>query len=160
MNTYKKRGINLQTCKRCGTAFSPKLNVCPNCHFNRKDFIQRLPPQKQCHQNKENVRHSSTQKHESTGTSGRGTTDEVIMINKYIRVSKSGKYHVCTRCNLAFIKEIDCCPRCDVTDEDNYYSEIDANNYYAEGSGRDCHGAACDICPHCHGTADWCPLLD
>ncbi|MBR0262239.1 MAG: hypothetical protein IJQ85_10675 [Selenomonadaceae bacterium] len=98
MNAYKKRGIPLESCKYCGTAFSKELNICPNCHFDRRNFVKRaslLP-------------------------------DEIykMLIN----------------------------PR------NSQKSSI--RHYQIEGTGRGHHGAACDICPHCHGSPSWCPLLD
>ena len=159
MNAYKKRGINFQTCKRCGTVFSAKSARCPNCHLKKNDFFwEPYDPYKRLTDmgnHRTSTQNFAIERHET-----HDADSEVVMISKYIKLSKSGKYHVCTRCNLAFIKEIDSCPRCDVTDEDGYFRESGGINYFAEGTGRGHHGAACDICPHCHGTADWCPLLD
>lgn len=68
------------------------------------------------------------------------------------------KYKVCKYCNIAFNKDLDKCPKCKrpVADPDMPIYED------KEGEGRAHHagGEACDYCPHCYGSADWCPIMD
>ena len=67
-----------------------------------------------------------------------------------------GKYKVCDLCHIAFDNKLKKCPSCGRVIEEK------ETPVYSEGEGR-AHGAgggACDYCPHCYGTADWCPMMD
>ncbi|MCM1398691.1 MAG: hypothetical protein NC225_04325 [Clostridium sp.] len=69
-----------------------------------------------------------------------------------------GKYKVCNYCHIAFDKNFKYCPSCRRRIED----ESPKTNLGFENEGRRHHvgGEACDYCPHCYGTADWCPFDD
>ena len=68
------------------------------------------------------------------------------------------KYKVCPSCHVAFDARLEQCPSCGKKVPD--LRERRAAD--SEGSGRAFRagGAACDLCPHCYGSADWCPMLD
>ena len=67
------------------------------------------------------------------------------------------RYKVCPDCHMAFDKNLDHCPSCK-----KKIGDMDAPRpEYTEGSGRRFRagGAACDYCPHCCGSSDWCPIM-
>ena len=129
----------VQICERCGRVFPREDAECPKCHFNKAEHEKEILAAQQ--KKKAQRRHNDATKD--------------AMINEYIKVSKSGKYHVCTRCNLAFIKELDYCPRCD-----HFEDEDDEDDFYTSESTEQSY-TACDICPHPYCNAGgFCPLLD
>lgn len=71
-----------------------------------------------------------------------------------------GRYKICNDCHVAFDKRLNRCPRCKHIVEDA--SQHEEYEEYTEGTGRQYHagGEACDYCPHCYGSADWCPYMD
>lgn len=71
----------------------------------------------------------------------------------------------CVFCRINFVtnsKKLKICPIC------KNPMKIYKNNhrkkiiYEEEGIGRKygAGGDACNYCPHCHGTEDWCPYID
>lgn len=68
------------------------------------------------------------------------------------------KYKVCNLCHIAFDSRLNNCPSCG----NRIYEEKEKRPTNTEGAGRalGVGGEACDYCPHCYGTADWCPIMD
>ena len=104
-------------------------------------------------------------------------TDKKREITVSVDLRVSTHYKTCANCRLLIPKTQKKCPLCGGKEFNKYLyvlrkpdefdlihshlqSRTTPNYATTEGTGRGHHGAACDICPHCHGTADWCPLLD
>ncbi len=66
-------------------------------------------------------------------------------------------YKMCRRCNVVFDKSLRYCPVCKIEVPDEKPDTIQR-----EGEGRKYRagGDACNYCPHCDGSRDWCPLMD
>ena len=70
----------------------------------------------------------------------------------------NSKYKICSYCHVAFDSKLEKCPECH-----RIISSKESVSYAdKEGNGRKYHvgGEACDYCPHCYGSADWCPIMD
>lgn len=65
---------------------------------------------------------------------------------------------VCYQCHIAFDASLDRCPKChkEVIIDNNDYADVREGKGRAYGVG----GMACDLCPHCYGSSDWCPFMD
>lgn len=94
--------------------------------------------------------------------------------------------NVCPKCHRAYVKWINVCPKCKIFIRDNkidsrnsvfleydypYVIEyeinrvgkiVDKKTEQLEGEGRKygAGGDACNICPHCNGSKNYCPVLD
>ena len=72
--------------------------------------------------------------------------------------------NVCPKCKRAYVKWIDVCPKCKTPIGNNDIFGNSRNYYFEqkEGEGRKygAGGAACNYCPYCNGTKDWCPIMD
>ena len=128
----------VQICERCGRVFPREETVCPKCHFDKEAHRQEVLSAQQ--KMKAQHRHNDTTK---------GT-----MINEHIKVSKSGKYHVCIRCHLVFSKALDRCPRCDYEKDGamiNKYIKVSKSGKY-------------HVCTRCNLAfikgLDYCPRCD
>ena len=68
-------------------------------------------------------------------------------------------YKICNRCHIAFDSRMKKCPSCGKEVPSNLEEMLSAQ--HQEGSGRRnmAGGAACNLCPHCYGSGDWCPIM-
>ena len=80
------------------------------------------------------------------------------------------KHYTCYHCHIDIPSKspIEKCPKCNkpmqVSDYAPYrldYSKVETPTP-KEGEGRiyGAGGEACNLCPHCHASKGWCPLLD
>lgn len=62
----------------------------------------------------------------------------------------------CNSCHAGFFDSVKVCPNCGTPVEGD-----DSNDSSSEGEGRmfRAGGAACDSCPHCYGSDDWCTVV-
>ena len=123
----------VQICERCGRVFPREDTVCPKCGFDKNSATKTESPAKR-----------------------------ELTVSVDLQVSTH--YHTCANCKLLIPKTQKKCPLCGCRTFRKYYYTIRKPSFksphYKSGTGRGYHGAACDICPVCYGTPDWCPLLD
>lgn len=127
----------VQICKRCGRVFPREENLCPKCGFDKEAHRQEI---------------LSAKKH---------AANRELTVSVNLRVSTH--YKTCASCKLLIPKTQKKCPLCGGVAFNKYYyclREPSLSHRHRAGTGRGYHGEACDICPTCHGTPDWCPLLD
>jgi len=77
------------------------------------------------------------------------------------------KFKICPVCGAEFDFQLNWCPACQnflqmLSDTLRPKEKFVDKFGFEEGAGRLYHagGEACEYCPHCQGTADWCPFLD